>query len=113
MITDRLHLRDITEADTRDIHTSNSFPEVAQYNTIGIPTSIDVTRQQLQRIIKDAKRAERQHYGWTIRLINTDTFVGEIGMKVGTKNIRKQKSTIVCIPITGAVAMRQRRFKLS
>ena len=41
--TQRLFIAPLTEFDCNDVHYKNSFPEVAAFNTIGIPKNLKVT----------------------------------------------------------------------
>ncbi|MDC1460403.1 hypothetical protein N8345_00855 [Flavobacteriaceae bacterium] len=56
--TPRLLIAPLTKADCKDIHYKNCFPEVAEFNTIGIPKSIEVTEKFLQPLF-DPKQVEQ------------------------------------------------------
>ena len=78
--TERLILSEITPSDVLDIYKKNCFPEVAQFNTIGIPTDIEVTRKLLQPFLDDQSKSPRTKYSWAIRLKDNNIFIGEFGM---------------------------------
>ena len=45
--TRRLRLVPVVRTDIADIHQMNSIPDVAKFNTIGIPGNIEVTEKIL------------------------------------------------------------------
>ena len=47
--TERLLIKPITQADLHNVHTLHSFPEVDQFNTLGIPEIINVTKAILDK----------------------------------------------------------------
>lgn len=79
----RLRLTEAQVTDIADIHEMNSFPQVAQYNTIGIPATIEDTRRVLAKAMLNQLEDNRKHYAWVIREKTTRAFVGEIGLNVG------------------------------
>jgi ribosomal-protein-alanine N-acetyltransferase len=80
--TDRLIMREVSWNDLEDIFILESSPEVDEYNTLGIPDNVDVTREHLRPFIKDQKADIRKRYCWTIRLPSTDQFIGLAGMNL-------------------------------
>ena len=86
ILTKRLRLTPLTTDDIPAIYEMNSFPEVARYNTIGIPANIAATRRLLLPIIEQQTQEGRTKYGWCIRQKETEAFVGEIG--IGLASVR-------------------------
>lgn len=43
--TKRLHIREISSADLENIHVLHSLPETDEYNTLGIPDSLQTTEK--------------------------------------------------------------------
>jgi RimJ/RimL family protein N-acetyltransferase len=78
--TERLIIREVTWDDLNDIFILESSPEVDEYNTLGIPDNINVTREYLRPFIEDQRAEVRKKYSWTIRLQATDEFIGLAGM---------------------------------
>ena len=74
--TKRLRLQEITWEDLEDIHWLHSFPEVDEFNTLGIPENLEVTRKVMQSTINDQKAEKRREIQWSIRLIEENTFIG-------------------------------------
>ena len=82
--TDRLVMRPMGPVDFDEIHEMHCYPQVAQYNTIGIPENILVTTKFLEGVLHDPTKL-----AWSIRIKETDAFVGEIGMNLSSKKYRK------------------------
>ncbi|GJM34194.1 MAG: N-acetyltransferase [Saprospiraceae bacterium] len=80
--TKRLELRELSWKDLSDIHRMNSYPEVAEFNTIGIPMNLETTKALIQPIIEDQQKAMRKKYGWVALLNDTGTFIGEVGINL-------------------------------
>ena len=81
--SNRLELKEITWDDLEVVHELNSFPEVDEFNTLGIPANLDDTRQSMIAAIEDQVAPERTMYAWGIWL--DDQFVGKAGMNVMAK----------------------------
>ena len=77
--TVRLKLVRLTEADVEDIFVLHSKEEVARFNTIGIPKNSLVTRKILEPLLSTQDSKVKNSFSWTIRLEETDKFLGEIG----------------------------------
>jgi len=77
--TPRLSITSLTKADCKDIHYKNCFPEVAEFNTIGIPENLEATETLLQPLFEPQRAEQGQQMGWAIRLKADNTFIGEIG----------------------------------
>ena len=87
--TERLFLTELTWNDLRVIHEFHSMEDVARFNTIGIPTNIESTREVIRTAIDDQTNQPRSVYGWTINDITTGSFIGEAGMSVGNDRFRR------------------------
>ena len=99
MHTTRLLIAPLTKADCKYIHYKNCFPEVAEFNTIGIPESIEVTEKFLQPLFGTSQQVEQgQQLGWSIRLKENNTFIGELGMRLTTPKYNKGEIHYSLIP---------------
>lgn len=78
--SDRLILKELTWKDLDHIHTLHSYPEVDEFNTIGIPGSIEVTREIIRTPIEDQASRDRKLFGWSIFIKSDERFIGEAGM---------------------------------
>ncbi len=75
--TPRLTLIPVQKEDIQRLHALHSMPEIAEFNTLGIPLEESVTVELLKNVLdKDNK----QEHGWTIWNKETRTFIGELGM---------------------------------
>jgi len=86
--SERLQLIEITWEDLDNIHWLHSFPEVDEYNTLGIPDNKEVTRGIMQPTIEDQESEKRKEYQWSIRKNNDLEFIGLAGMRVFEERFR-------------------------
>ena len=96
--THRLHLFQISEDHISEIHKMNCYPEVAQYNTIGIPDSAEVTAGLLQKVIHDKFLDKRSLYGWAIYMKETGEFIGELGMQLSAPKYNRAEIHYSLVP---------------
>ena len=75
----------VCEAHLPWVFSLHSFPKVAQYNTIGIPTDLKTTKRILS---KRLDTLDDYNLGWMIQKKN-DLFVGEIGLVLAPKRFKK------------------------
>jgi len=78
--TERLHLKEITWKHLRQIHDLQSLPEVDRYNTLGIPKTIEDTKNVLRPYIEDQDNLARKQFCWNIFLKPEELFIGIAGM---------------------------------
>ena len=96
--TKRLKISAISENDISDIHKMNSFEKVAAFNTIGIPNTITDTEKMLQPVLEDKSHADRSVFGWTIRSLADNGFIGMVGMNLSAKRFRMAENHYSIIP---------------
>ena len=96
--TKRLKISAISENDISDIHKMNSFEKVAAFNTIGIPNTITDTEKMLQPVLEDKSHADRSVFGWTIRSLADNGFIGMVGMNLSSKRFRMAEIHYSIIP---------------
>ena len=82
MQTERLNLRELKLSDVEKIHDLHSLPEVDEFNTLGIPESIAVTRQLVSNWLSLQNEAARMKYVFVIEN-NINGFIGLIGINIG------------------------------
>jgi len=87
--TSRLGLFEITRENILEIHALNSFPEVSQFNTVGIPDHPKQTEALLSPVLDEIGKSDRRNFGWIIRDKDTDEFIGEVGMSLGLARYAK------------------------
>ena len=86
--TKRLILDEIAWSDLSDIHYLHSIPEVDEFNTLGIPESIEETRELICPLIEDQENECRKLYNWKIKLRETGEFIGLAGMTLSNDKFR-------------------------
>ena len=89
LTTSHLLLHGLTWNDLEDIHTLNSYPEVAEFNTIGIPKDRETTREVMRGAVENRTENPRTQYGWSIRIREDNIFIGEAGMSLFPSRYRR------------------------
>jgi len=87
--TERLWLREFKWKDVPLVHKLHQYPEVAIYNTLGIPTELTQTRDAMKRAIEDQENPDRKYYSWAILHEGTQEFLGEAGMSLAPDRYKK------------------------
>ena len=87
--TPRLSILPLEPSDQAAIHAKNCFPEIAKFNTIGIPKSIEDTQKLLAPLFEKQQPEKGQQLGWVIRLKTDNAFIGELGMRLSTPKYNK------------------------
>ncbi len=77
--TDRLTLKEIELGDLDNIHELHSLPETDKFNTMGIPSDINVTERLLSDWLGMQELEPRTRY--TFKIEYHDQFIGLIGLK--------------------------------
>lgn len=78
--TSRIVLNEISWDNLEFIHQLHSIPEVDEYNTFGIPKSIEDTRELIKPIIEAQGKNNRAFYCWNIVLKTTHEYIGNAGL---------------------------------
>ncbi len=86
--SNRLKLTEISRADLEDIHRLHSFPEVDEFNTLGIPQSMGDTEAILQPLLEEQRKIPQATYTWKIILEETLEFIGIAGMNLSNDKFR-------------------------
>ena len=86
--TKRLILKETDWSHIELIHELHSYPEVDEFNTLGIPKDIDETKEIIRPGIEDKKNTVRKQISWTIFLENNNEFIGEAGMHFSLDKFR-------------------------
>lgn len=67
----------------------HSFPEVDEFNTLGVPANIEETRQYLNPLIQAQKDNPRKLYLWKVTLLKTSEFIGIAGMTLSADKFKR------------------------
>jgi [ribosomal protein S5]-alanine N-acetyltransferase len=87
--TKRLILRQVSFADLAAIHELLSLKETDQYNTLGIPKTINTTTQWVYEWTEEKTSANRSSYTFTITANPTHDFIGLIAIQLGNPKYKK------------------------
>jgi RimJ/RimL family protein N-acetyltransferase len=88
IVTERLQLTAVSLSELEDIHALQSLPEVDQYNTSGIPSSIEETRARVSGWVEALETVPVARYVFTIRDRSADEFIGLFGITCGKPGYR-------------------------
>jgi ribosomal-protein-alanine N-acetyltransferase len=86
--TDRLNLRQLSVTDVYKIHELHSVPESDQFNTLGIPETIQTTEGIVNEWLVEQNAIPRTSYVFCIDKNETKQFIGLIALKLGKPNFR-------------------------
>ncbi len=84
----RLTLSEISWDDLEDIHHLHSFPEVDEFNTLGLPKDLEDTRNVIRSAIEDQNNECRKYIVWKILKKETSTFIGIAGMTLSADKFK-------------------------
>ena len=80
--TERLKLKEPSLSDLKKIHELHSLPETDEFNTLGIPDTIEVTSQIVSGWLASQDELPRKKYVFCIEN-NEKEFIGLIGINIG------------------------------
>ncbi len=86
--TIRLTLREINLTDIPGIHNLLSLPETDEFNTLGIPDSIESTAGIVLDWLENGKK-ENRSYTFFIETTDTNEFIGVIALNPGKLSYKK------------------------
>jgi ribosomal-protein-alanine N-acetyltransferase len=86
--TERLNLRPIVENDIEKIHELHSLVETDKFNTLGIPNSIDETKNILEKWISENNLENNKSYTFAVELNNDNQFIGLIAINLGKEKYK-------------------------
>jgi RimJ/RimL family protein N-acetyltransferase len=89
LITYRLRLRLIELSDLDSIHILHSLPETDEFNTLGIPASIEDTRTIVKSWIAKNQLPEIKSYTFAIEIKRNSNFIGLFGLRLGNEKSGK------------------------
>ncbi|MDA3892802.1 MAG: GNAT family N-acetyltransferase [Salinivirgaceae bacterium] len=78
--SERLMLKEAVLSDLENIHNLHSVPEVDEFNTLGIPESIEETKSLLKSGIDQKMDNPRGSFHWCIFNKQSGEFIGMAGM---------------------------------
>lgn len=98
LLTKRTRVRPIVLGDLAAIHQLHGFPEVDQYNTLGIPKDITETKALILPWIKDNEERPITNHTWAIEHQETGEFIGLFGFKLGHPKYKRAEVWYKILP---------------
>jgi RimJ/RimL family protein N-acetyltransferase len=86
--TDRLNFRLVSSDDLSNIHKLHSLPETDEFNTLGIPKSIQETEKIIIDWLLEQKSMPQTSYIFCLDLADTKQFIGLIALNIGKANYK-------------------------
>ena len=96
--TERLRISTVTSNDIDEIHKLHSYPEVDEFNTMGIPQTMGETLSRVFLWLVQQDSKPRMNYNFTISLKDSGTFVGLIGFNLGKVNYKNAEIWYKILP---------------
>ena len=87
--SDRLAIREISWDDTESIHRLHSFPEVDEFNTLGVPKDLEETKEYLAPLVQAQQSEPRKVYFWKVLLKPSDEFIGIAGYSLSADKFNR------------------------
>jgi len=84
----RLKLLEISWNDLEDIHRLHSFPEVDEFNTVGLPKNTEDTKEVIRPSIEAKNEEPRKSYTWKIILKEPEVFIGLAGLTLSNDKFK-------------------------
>jgi ribosomal-protein-alanine N-acetyltransferase len=86
--TERLNIRPISILNIEDVFKLQSLEETAKYNTSGIPTNINETKNTVENWIIENAKENTKRFTFSVELIEGNEFIGLIGMNLGKEHYK-------------------------
>ncbi len=94
----RLLIKEIGWEDLEAIHYLYSFPEVDEFNTMGIPEDLEETRKNIRPAIEAQKEENRKSYFWKIVKKNSEEFIGVAGLTLSLNRFKLGEIFYLLLP---------------
>ena len=95
--TNRLIFEEFNSDDLQNLHQLNSYPEVDEFNTLGIPKNIEETLNILNGFIVAQSVIPRSSYNWKILLKLSGDFIGSDGLNLSNNKFKIWENYIYSI----------------
>jgi RimJ/RimL family protein N-acetyltransferase len=86
--TERLNIRPVSILNIEDVYKLQSLEETAKYNTSGIPTNINETKNTVENWIIENAKENTKRFTFSVELIEGNEFIGLIGMNLGKEHYK-------------------------
>ena len=84
----RLNIRELELKDINNVHQLHSLPETDEFNTLGIPETIQVTEKILSGWLNEQNQQPRNSYVFAIDLKDDKKFIGLIAINLGKEKYK-------------------------
>lgn len=84
----RLKLQEVTWDDIETLHMLYLCPEVDEFNTLGIPADIEVTRENVRSMIEVQSKENRKSYTWKIVRKDSGELIGMAGITLSANRFK-------------------------
>ncbi len=88
LVTERLFIRELSVADTDNIHALHSLSLTDEYNTLGFPATKQVTEKLVDDWLSAQTERPRDLYVFCIDRVDTKQFIGLIALNVGPQKYK-------------------------
>ncbi|HKK40548.1 MAG TPA: GNAT family N-acetyltransferase [Cryomorphaceae bacterium] len=89
LLTERIKLRLIEFSDLDSIHKLHSLPETDEFNALGIPESLEETKNIIEPWIADNALSQIKNYTFAIENRLDRAFIGLFGLKLGNEKYKR------------------------
>ena len=86
--TKRLSFSDISLDYLNDVHQLHSIPRVDEFNTLGLPGSIEITKNIMLEWLEKTQIFPKTSFIFCIHINETRQFIGLIGLNIGKVNYK-------------------------
>lgn len=86
--SERLELREIAWKDLENIHALYSLPETDEFNTLGIPENIEMTKNHIQSMIETQNETDRKSFNWKVIRKDINIFIGMAGISLSANRFK-------------------------
>jgi RimJ/RimL family protein N-acetyltransferase len=84
----RLNIRELELKDINNVHILHSLSETDEFNTLGIPETIQVTEKILSQWLNEQNQRPRNSYVFAIHLKDDNKFIGLIAINLGKEKYK-------------------------
>jgi [ribosomal protein S5]-alanine N-acetyltransferase len=86
--TERLRLRPVEGADLAAIHALHSLPETDEFNTLGIPENMAVTKAIVDGWVAENNKVDNKGFIFAVELADDNKFAGLAAITLGKEKYR-------------------------
>ena len=94
----RLILRPLAISDLAQIHHLHSLPQTDQFNALGIPENIEVTREIIENWLEKWQETPISNCTFVIEKKEAHEFIGLFGLKIGAAKYKRAEIWYKLLP---------------